>query len=256
MKIIATRDHTELSKITSEIIIEKVKRQPNTVLGLATGGTPEKTYKLLVQDHQLNETSYRDIKTVNLDEYVGLSRNHQQSYHYYMFHKLFNHLDINRKNVHIPDGMALDLEEECRRYDKILEDLHFPDIQLLGIGSNGHIGFNEPGASFSRKTYVTKLTESTRKANSRFFENEEDVPNYAITMGISKILKSKEILLLASGKSKANAIKKLLLGELDENFPASSLKFHENVTIIADELALQEVRKIKELKLLDSFCCR
>ncbi len=255
MKIVAANDYSELSKIASKIIIEKVKRKPHAVLGLATGGTPEKTYELLIQDYKLNATSYNNVQTVNLDEYVRLPHKHLQSYHYYMFHKLFNHLDLKRENIYIPNGMASDLQDECKRYDDILANLNYPDLQLLGIGSNGHIGFNEPGTSFSLKTYVTRLTESTRLANARFFEHNEAVPKHAITMGISSILKSKEILLLASGESKAMAIKELLLGGLDENFPASALKFHDNVTIIADELALKEARKIKELKLNESSCC-
>lgn len=249
MKIIAVNDYTELSEIASKIIIEKVKSQPDSVLGLATGSTPEKTYKLLIQDHQLNATTYHNVRTVNLDEYVGLSNNHLHSYHYYMFHKLFKHLDLKMDNIYIPDGMASDLQEECKRYDNILEHLNYPDLQILGIGSNGHIGFNEPGTSFSRQTYVTKLTDSTRMANARFFEHKGDVPNQAITMGISGILKSKEILLLASGESKAMAVKELLLGGKNEKFPASALKSHDNVTIIVDNLALQEARKVKELNL-------
>lgn len=256
MKIIAVNDYTELSEIASKIIIDRVKSKPDSVLGLATGSTPEKTYELLIKDHELNATTYHNVQTVNLDEYVGLSNNHLQSYHYYMFHKLFKHLDLKMENIYIPDGMASDLNEACKRYDNILEMLNYPDLQLLGIGSNGHIGFNEPGASFSQQTYVTKLTESTRLANARFFNHKEDVPNHAITMGIAGILKSKEILLLASGESKAMALKELLIGGLDENFPASALKSHNNVTIIADNLALQEARKIKELKLHESTCYR
>jgi glucosamine-6-phosphate deaminase len=256
MNIIAVNDYTELSEIASKIIIEKVKSKPDAVLGLATGSTPEKTYELLIQDHNLNATTYHNVRTVNLDEYVGLSNNHLQSYHYYMFHKLFKHLDLKMENIYIPDGMASDLQEACKRYDNILEQLNYPDLQLLGIGSNGHIGFNEPGISFSQQTYVTKLTESTRLANARFFDHKGDVPNHAITMGIAGILKSKEILLLASGESKSMAVKELIVGGLDENFPASALKSHDNVTIIADNLALQEARKIKELKLHEYTCYR
>jgi glucosamine-6-phosphate deaminase len=241
LKVIEAKDYTELSEIASRLIIEKVKQNPRVILGLATGGTPEKTYELLIRDHEQFGTSYRNVQTVNLDEYVGLPSHHPQSYHYYMFHKLFQHLDLKKGNIHIPDGMAPNLEDECKRYDHILETLGYPDFQLLGIGSNGHIGFNEPGASFSKKTYITKLTSSTRMANARFFHHQDDVPTHAITMGISSILKSKEILLLASGESKADAIKQLLLSEIDEKFPASALKLHKHVTIIADKMALSKV---------------
>jgi glucosamine-6-phosphate deaminase len=241
LKVIEAKDYTELSEIASRLIIEKVKQNPRVILGLATGGTPEKTYELLIRDHEQYGTSYRNVQTVNLDEYVGLPSRHPQSYHYYMFQKLFQHLDLKKGNIHIPDGMASNLEDECKRYDHILETLEYPDFQLLGIGSNGHIGFNEPGASFSKKTYITKLTTSTRMANARFFHHQDDVPTHAITMGISSILKSKEILLLASGESKAEAIKQLLLSEIDERFPASALKLHNHVTIIADKMALSKV---------------
>ncbi|MFD2444857.1 glucosamine-6-phosphate deaminase [Bacillus sp. CGMCC 1.16607] len=241
MNVIAVKNDTELSEIASKMISEKVKTKSATILGLATGGTPEKTYDLLIRDHQINATSYQNVRTVNLDEYIGLASDHPQSYHYYMIHKLFQYLDLKMENTHIPNGMASDLQEECKRYDGLIESLNYPDLQILGIGSNGHIGFNEPGTPFSQKTYVTKLTESTRKANARFFHHQKDVPTHAITMGISSILKSKEILLLASGESKAKAIKELLSGEITENFPASALKLHKHVTVIADELALKEV---------------
>lgn len=247
MKIIAVNDYEELSKVASKIIIEKVKSQPDCVLGLATGGTPEKTYQLLIEDFKRDVTSYHNVQTVNLDEYVGLPNNHSQSYHTYMFNKLFKHLDLKMENIHMLDGMVSDLQEECKRYDEILDGLNYPDLQLLGIGSNGHIGFNEPGSPFSQQTYVTTLSESTRLANARFFDHLDEVPSHAITMGISGILKSKEILLLASGESKAKAVKELIVGGLDINFPASALKSHDHVTIIADSLALQEVRKMKEI---------
>jgi len=254
VKIIAVNDYEELSKVASKIIIEKVKNQPDCVLGLATGGTPEKTYQLLIEDFKRNATTYQNVNTVNLDEYVGLPNNHPQSYHSYMFHKLFKLLDLKSENIHMPDGMVSDLQEECKRYDMILDHLNYPDLQLLGIGSNGHIGFNEPGSPFSQKTYVTTLSESTRLANARFFNHLDEVPSHAITMGISGILKSKEILLLASGESKAKAVKELLVGELDMNFPASALKSHKHVTIIVDSLALKEVRKIKDIELSEATC--
>lgn len=247
MKIIKASDYEQLSEKAAKITIELVKEKPDAVLGLATGGTPVLTYKLLVDYHRKLHMSFRDVKTINLDEYIGLPEDHPQSYHYFMYNKLFNHIDIRPENIHIPRGNARNLAEECIRYDEILEILHPIDLQLLGIGSNGHIGFNEPGTPFSKKTYITKLSTSTRKANERFFQEEETVPEYAITMGIASILKSKKILLLASGKSKAEAVKQLVLGEMDEQFPASALKQHDNVTILADNQALEELQKVKRI---------
>jgi glucosamine-6-phosphate deaminase len=238
MNVIKVRDYNELSTSAAGIIIQKVKQSNALRLGVATGSTPEGLYKELVSDHQINKTSYQQVTTFNLDEYVGLKPENPNSYHYYMNQHLFNGIDILRKNTHIPSGIVKDLAEECNRYDQLVEASGGIDLQILGLGQNGHIGFNEPGTSFETKTHVVQLKESTRAANARFFPEYEAVPSHAITMGIATILKSKQILLLASGKKKAKAIHQLLYGEISEEFPSSILKRHSNVTIIADEDAL------------------
>ncbi len=237
MKIVEVKDYAEMSEKAAQYVIAKVKAVPNLHLGMATGGTPKGLYKKLIEDHVKHGTSYRAIKTFNLDEYVGLPPHHPNSYSYYMREHLFHHITIKQQNTHIPSGMATDLQEECQRYEKLIDD-HGIDLQILGIGANGHIGFNEPGTSFQSKTHVVELATSTKKANARFFSSTEEVPSYAITMGIASIMRSKEILLVASGASKQHAMKQLLQGEVTEQFPASIIRQHPNVTIIADRDAL------------------
>lgn len=241
MQIIEAKDYQEMSQKAAEYIINKVVSFPNIKLGLATGGTPVGTYQNLIEDHRKNGTSYREVTTFNLDEYIGLSELNKNSYHHYMNEQLFNHIDINPDRTFIPRGDAADIQKECLEYEKLIERHGGIDLQLLGIGSNGHIGFNEPGASFDSKTHVVHLTPSTINANSRFFDNKDDVPTKAITMGIATIMKSKEILLLASGNKKSEALFKLLNMEVNESFPASILKRHPSVTIIADKGALARV---------------
>ncbi|MFJ8265720.1 glucosamine-6-phosphate deaminase [Peribacillus asahii] len=238
MKIVVAENYEDMSNKAAQIIIDKVKHNPSSVLGLATGSTPKKTYQLLIEDHNNNQATYQNIHTVNLDEYVGPNPDNPNSYHYFMNENLFKSIDIPKEQTHIPNGLASNLQEECNRYESLIMQLGGIDLQLLGIGVNGHIGFNEPGTSFETGTHVIKLTNSTRKANARFFTDISEVPTHAITMGIKSILKSKEILLLASGEKKANAIKQLVEGPIDEQFPASILKKHPNVTVIADKAAL------------------
>jgi glucosamine-6-phosphate deaminase len=238
MEIIRVRDYKELSKKAAEIIIQKVKQSNTLTIGLATGSTPEGLYRELINEHRLNKTSYQHITTFNLDEYVGIKPEDPNSYHYYMNQHLFSGIDISQHNTHIPSGIAKNLVEECVKYDQLVESSGGIDLQILGIGQNGHIGFNEPGTSFESKTHVVQLKESTREANARFFPTFEAVPTHAITKGISTILKSKQILLLVSGEKKAEALQQLLYGEISEQFPASVLKLHPNVTIIADVHAL------------------
>jgi glucosamine-6-phosphate deaminase len=241
MKIIQAANYKEMSTIACQIILEKVKSAPSLTLGLATGSTPKGLYDCLVEDYQANQTSYQNIHTANLDEYIGLPKEDKNSYHTFMKENLFKHIGIPEDQTYIPNGLADDLEEECRRYDRQLKELGGIDLQVLGIGQNGHIGFNEPGTPFSSRTHVVDLYESTIEANSRFFSSIEEVPNQAITMGIASILDSREILLLASGQSKADAVYHLLNGKPDEKFPASALKLHPHVTIVADAEALQKV---------------
>lgn len=238
MKLIQVKDYDELSEKAAKIILDKIKTKHNAVLGLATGSTPIKMYDLIVEDHIKNGTSFKDIVTINLDEYVGLDENHPGSYRYYMKEHLFNRVDIDPMNAYVPNGTAPDLQAECRQYEALIDSFGGTDLQLLGIGENGHIGFNEPGTPFNSVTHVVELTPSTIKANSRFFNHESEVPTNAITMGIASILKSKEILLLISGKKKANAMHELLHGKISESFPASALKKHPRFTVICDEEAL------------------
>nr|WP_263324879.1 glucosamine-6-phosphate deaminase [Neobacillus sp. Marseille-Q6967] len=241
MKIIRTENYLEMSVTAGRLLAEKIRSNPSMTLGLATGSTPKGLYEYLIQDHRDNGTSYQQIQSVNLDEYVGLPAQDPNSYHYFMWKNLFDHIDIAGESTHIPNGAAEDLEQECTRYDQLIKEIGGVDLQILGIGQNGHIGFNEPGTPFSSRTHIVTLAENTREANSRFFNSMEEVPKHAITMGITSILESKEIFLLASGEQKAEALSKLLNGEISEAFPASALKQHQNVTIIADKNALKYI---------------
>ncbi|MFD3448262.1 glucosamine-6-phosphate deaminase [Microbacteriaceae bacterium 4G12] len=237
MKIIEVKDYEQMSQIAAEYMIRKVKECPTIHLGLATGGTPIGMYKNLIQDHRLHGTSYQKVTTFNLDEYIGLSGTNKNSYRYYMNENLFNHIDIQKDKTFIPHGDVKDFEAECGRYEELIEANGGIDLQILGIGNNGHIGFNEPGTSFDSKTHVVDLKPSTIQANARFFHRIEEVPTQAITMGIASIMRSKEILLLISGETKKEALRQLLYGDVTESFPASVLKNHPCVTIIADEAA-------------------
>lgn len=239
MKLIEARDYEEMSQLAAGLIIGEINEFPTMTLGLATGATPVGTYRALIQDYQHNRTSYSRVTTFNLDEYVGLHPTHPNSYHYYMKEKLFDHIDIPSHRIHIPDGMADVLEQECQRYEGSIEESGGIDLQLLGIGSNGHIGFNEPGTPFDKATHVVELTPSTREANRRYFNGLSEVPTHAITMGIGTIMKSKKIILLASGLKKARIVHQLLFGEVDNNVPASILKEHSHVWVIADQEALR-----------------
>jgi len=239
LEIIKADNYEEMSRIAAEKVIAKVTEKPNAILGLATGSTPEGLYKLLIEDHQKHYTSYKYVKTVNLDEYVGLDKDDKNSYFTFMREKLFNHIDVDLNNTNVPDGTATNMEEEAARYEKYIHDIGGVDLQILGIGHNGHIGFNEPGTSFKSTTHLIKLAERTREANARYFNSMDEVPTEAITMGIQSIMDSKEIILLVSGASKAEALKNLVYGEITEDFPASVLRLHNKVTIIADQDALQ-----------------
>ena len=234
MKIIITKDYEEMSKAAFEIMAEVVKSNPEAVLGLATGSTPLGLYALMAKDHKENGTSYQKIRTVNLDEYVGLDEKSDQSYVYFMRKNLFDQLDLPLENTNIANGKAENQEEECARYNALLETMQ-QDIQVLGIGSNGHIAFNEPGTPFDSLTHVVNLTQSTIKDNSRLFEREEDVPRQAFTMGLKNIMNAKKILVLANGASKAKAILGLMKGEVTQTLPASILQLHPDCTVIVDE---------------------
>ncbi|MBM4761028.1 glucosamine-6-phosphate deaminase [Bacillus sp. B15-48] len=238
MKIIKVKNYDELSLEAAKLFIEKVRKNPSITLGLATGGTPVGLYAQIVKDHQENDTSYQKVTSFNLDEYIGLSGEHPQSYRYFMNEQLFNHIDIDKANTFVPLGDTENPQQQCVDYENRLKEHGGIDLQILGIGSNGHIAFNEPGTSFQSETHIIELTASTREANARFFDSIDEVPTHAITMGIASIMRSKEILLLISGEGKREALSQLIHGEATEDFPASVLKNHPNVTIIADEAAL------------------
>ena len=233
MKHIFTKTYAELSEKAAKMILEIVKGNPYAVLGLATGMTPLGLYAHMIADHEKHGTSYAHIRTVNLDEYKGLPKTHEQSYAYFMRKNLFDGLDIDPENTNIENGMAADEAKECARYDALLEQLP-RDIQLLGLGSNGHIAFNEPGAPFSSGTHVVTLAESTVKDNARLFDDISEVPRKAFTMGIKQIMQAKKILILASGANKADAVYKMVKGEVTEAVPASVLQLHPDCILIAD----------------------
>ncbi|WEY93840.1 glucosamine-6-phosphate deaminase [Bacillus subtilis] len=237
MKVMECQTYEELSQKAARITADTIKEKPDAVLGLATGGTPEGTYRELIRLHQTENLSFQNVTTVNLDEYAGLSSDDPNSYHFYMNDRFFQHIDSKPSRHFIPNGNADDLEAECRRYEQLADSLGGTDIQLLGIGRNGHIGFNEPGTSFKSRTHVVTLNEQTRQANARYFPSIDSVPKKALTMGIQTILSSKRILLLISGKSKAEAVRKLLEGNISEDFPASALHLHSNVTVLIDREA-------------------
>ncbi|UOE93770.1 glucosamine-6-phosphate deaminase [Alkalihalobacillus sp. LMS39] len=247
MNIVETKDYVAMSEAVAHIVIDQLKRKPNSVLGLATGGTPKGTYDKLIQAYQKGIVSFAQATTFNLDEYVGLASSNENSYHYYMNKLFFSNIDIELDHCHIPNGVAMDLQAECNRYEQLIESSGGIDLQILGIGKNGHIGFNEPGTSFHSRTHVVDLAESTRKANARYFPHVDDVPTQAITAGIETIMQSDKVVLLISGNEKAKAFEQLMKGDIQESFPASVLRKHANVTIVADEQALQFVTKAKPL---------
>ena len=234
-KVITVKNADEAAVEAFKVMKDFLK--PGNVLGLATGSTPLGLYALMIKDHKENGTSYKDILTYNLDEYVNLPITHPESYYAFMHRNLFDLLDIPEENTHVPSGLGDNLEEQCKAYDKMIEE-HPIDIQLLGIGSDGHIAFNEPGTSFDSGTHVTDLAESTIKDNARFFDFDmSKVPTQACTQGIGTIMKAKNILLIATGANKAQAVKDMLEGPVDEKCPASILQKHANVTVIVDEAA-------------------
>ena len=236
MKIIVTKDYEELSFKAAKIMLEVVRENPYAVLGLATGTTPLGLYAYMIADHEQKGTSYAHIRTANLDEYKGPPKTHPQSYAYFMRKNLFDGLGIHSENTNIENGMAADEEKECARYDEVLEQLP-RDIQLLGLGSNGHIAFNEPGTPFGSGTHVVSLAESTVKDNARLFDDISEVPRKAFTMGIRQIMQAKKILILASGANKADAVAKMAKGEVTEAVPASVLQLHPDCTLIVDKAA-------------------
>lgn len=230
-----------MSRKAANILSAQIILKPDSVLGLATGSTPVGTYEQLIDWYKKGDIDFSQVKTVNLDEYRGLTRENTQSYYYFMHKHLFNHVNISVNNTHIPDGTALDAQKECNRYEELINSLGHIDIQLLGLGHNGHIGFNEPASSFSQKTHCVNLTESTINANRRFFTSAEDVPKQAYTMGIGTIMKARKILLIVNGEDKADIVAESFLGPVTPKIPASILQLHNDVIIVGDSAALSKM---------------
>ena len=243
MKFYCGEDYKAMSRITANIISAQIIMKPDCVLGLATGSSPEGTYAQLVEWYKKGDLDFSQITSVNLDEYKGLSGDNDQSYRYFMNTNLFDHVNIDKARTYVPNGLEEDSEKACADYNEIIRSVGGIDMQLLGIGGNGHIGFNEPGAAFEKETHCVDLTESTIKANARFFETMDDVPKQAYTMGIKNIMTAKKILLVATGEAKADALYKSLYGPITPNVPASILQLHPDVTVVADEGALKLIRE-------------
>lgn len=244
MRIYKAKDYNDMSRKAANILSAQVIMKPNAVLGLATGSTPLGVYAQLIEWYKKGDIDFSDVTTVNLDEYKGLKRDNPQSYYRFMCENFFDHINIDKKNVNVPDGTEENSEIECERYNNIIRAVGGIDMQLLGIGDNGHIGFNEPGCAFETETHCVKLTESTIKANSRFFDSIDEVPKEAYTMGIKSIMQAKKILLVASGENKAKALSEAICGPVSPKNQASILQMHNDVTIVADEAALSLIKGV------------
>lgn len=238
MNLIRTNDYDDMSRKAANIISAQVILKPNSVLGLATGSSPVGVYRQLVDWYQKGDLDFSGVSTVNLDEYRGLPYENAQSYHYFMHRHLFDHINLSPENILIPDGMENDAHKACADYERKILSLGGIDLQLLGLGHNGHIGFNEPADVFPKQTHCVDLTESTIRANQRFFEAKEQVPKQAYTMGIGTIMAAKKILIVVSGKDKAEILRKVFWDEITPAAPASILQLHPDVTIVADEQSL------------------
>ena len=241
MRIYEAKDYQEMSRKAANILSAQVILKPDSVLGLATGSTPIGMYDQLVEWYKKGDLDFSKVKTVNLDEYKGLTHDNDQSYYYFMHEHLFDRVNIDPANTNVPDGAEEDPEKECARYEKLIESMGGVDIQLLGIGHNGHIGFNEPDSTFAKTTHCVDLAESTIEANKRFFASVDDVPRQAYTMGIGTIMKAKKILLIVNGESKADAVAKAFFGPVTPEVPASILQFHSDVVVIGDSAALSKI---------------
>ena len=238
MKIIRAKDYYDMSRKAANIISAQVIMKPNCVLGLATGGTPVGTYKQLVEWYNKGDIDFSEVTTVNLDEYRGLPKEHPESYWSFMHRNLFDHVNIRPEAINLPDGTNMDADAECARYDAVIHNVGGVDLQLLGIGNNGHIGFNEPDTCFSKGTHCVDLTQSTIEANSRLFDNIDDVPRQAYTMGTQTIMNAYMVLVIANGEKKAQAVHDMCFGPIQPSCPASILQLHPNCVVIADEAAL------------------
>ena len=241
MKIYVTEDYQTMSRKAANILSAQVILNPSSVLGLATGSTPVGMYKQLIAWYKKDDLDFSQVRTVNLDEYVGLAPSHDQSYRYFMQTNFFDHINISPDNTNLPNGQAPDLAAECQRYNQVIRSLGGIDVQLLGMGHNGHIGFNEPGDAFELETHVVDLTQRTIEANARFFASPDEVPRQALTMGIKTIMQARQILVVVSGEDKADAVKAALTGPVTPKVPASILQMHPNVVLVADKAAMSKV---------------
>ena len=237
MKIIVVKNYDEMSKTAADIFAQDIKANPNIKLGLATGSTPIGLYKCLIEKYNNKELDFSNVVTFNLDEYYPITPDNDQSYIYFMKDNLFNHINIKPENIHIPNGMAADIDQEGIDYDKTMDEFGGTDIQLLGVGRNGHIAFNEPDEFLIAGTHKTDLTEDTIDANARFFDSIDDVPKQAITMGVGQIMKSKKIVVLVSGANKHEALEMLKSGKITTQCPITLMNLHRDVIVIADEAA-------------------
>ncbi len=237
MKVYIGKNYDEMSRIAANVLSAQVTMKPDCVLGLATGSTPIGTYKVLIDRCAKGDLDFSQVKSINLDEYVGLSGEHDQSYRYFMNHNLFDHINIDKANTNVPNGLAEDVDAECERYNEVINTLGPIDIQVLGMGHNGHIGFNEPSDIFELETHKVDLAQTTIDANARFFASADEVPRQALTMGIKTIMQAKKVLVVVSGKDKAEIVKKAFTGPVTPQVPASILQMHADVILVADEAA-------------------
>ena len=241
MKIYKAKDYKDMSRKAANIISAQMIMKPNCVLGLATGSTPIGTYDQLVEWYNKGDLDFSEVTTVNLDEYKGLPRTNDQSYYYFMHQHLFDRVNIDPERTNVPNGMEPDAEKECGRYEELIRSLGGVDLQLLGLGHNGHIGFNEPGEAFEKETHCVDLTESTIEANKRFFASADDVPKQAYTMGIKTIMQAKKILIVVNGENKADIVERAFFGPVTPEVPASILQLHNDVMLVGDEAALAKI---------------
>ena len=241
MKIYKAKDYKDMSRKAANFLSAQVIMKPYYVLGLATGTTPIGTYDQLVEWYNKGDLDFSEVTTVNLDEYKGLPRTNDQSYYYFMHQHLFDRVNIDPERTNVPNGMEPDAEKECGRYEELIRSLGGVDLQLLGLGHNGHIGFNEPGEAFEKETHCVDLTESTIEANKRFFASADDVPKQAYTMGIKTIMQAKKILIVVNGENKADIVERAFFGPVTPEVPASILQLHNDVTLVGDEAALAKI---------------
>lgn len=241
MRIYKAKDYADMSRKAANVLSAQIIMKPDCVLGLATGSSPIGIYDQLIEWYKKGDLDFSEVTTVNLDEYKGLTKENDQSYYYFMHDHLFSHVNIDVNKTYLPDGMAENADAECERYDKLIQSLGGVDLQLLGMGHNGHIGFNEPGEAFDKGTHCVALQPSTIEANKRFFSSADDVPKFAYTMGIKTIMQARKILIVVSGADKAETVKKAFFGPITPEVPASILQLHNNVVLVADEAALSKV---------------